>query len=344
MSSLQALPADVAAALRRMGLLPEGARFNATLLPGGVSSDIWKIETATTTFCAKRAVERLRVVDEWRAPVSRNATEVAWFRAVAAFAPGAVPRVLGHDASAGVFAMEFLDPASHVLWKTRLLDGDARLADATAVGSLLATIHARTAGDAVLAREFATDAAFHALRLEPYLLATARRHPDLAARFDSLVASLLANRRALVHGDASPKNILIGPAGPVLLDAETAWYGDPAFDVAFCLNHLLLKCLWHPPARAGYLACARALWAARAAGERAEEAGELEARVAHLVPALLLARVDGKSPVEYLDGEARSRLRSAARALLSDPPSAVGSLCERWEAATAGAPGRYEPV
>ena len=93
---------------------------------------------------------------------------------------------------------------------------------------------------------------FHDIRLEPYLVATAGGHPD---RADGAAAAGARSRprpgAALVHGDVSPKNILVGPAGPVFLDAECAWYGDPAFDLAFCLNHLLLKCLWTPRRAAG---------------------------------------------------------------------------------------------
>ena len=85
------------------------------------------------------------------------------------------------------------------------------------------------------------------------------RIPTWRRGLKALVATTQANKRALVHGDVSPKNILGGPAGPVFLDAECAWWGDPAFDLAFCLNHLLLKCLWTPRARDGFLACFEAM-------------------------------------------------------------------------------------
>ena len=111
--------------------------------------------------------------------------------------------------------------------------------------TVLARIHAFSAARPQLAAEFATDAIFFDIRLEPYLLATAARHPDLAPRIEALVKTTQANTVALVHGDVSPKNILVGAEGPVLIDAECAWWGDPAFDIAFCLNHLLLKCLWN---------------------------------------------------------------------------------------------------
>ena len=156
-------------------------------------------------------------------------------------------------------------------------------------------------------------------------------HPDLAAQLYELVATTRANKCALVHGDVSPKNILVGRDGPVLLDAECAWWGDPAFDLAFCLNHLLLKCLWTPSARARFLACFDALVAAYRAGTTWEPGDALEARAARLLPGLFLARVDGKSPVEYITAETdRNHVRRVARRLLTDPVDHLSAVRSAW--------------
>ena len=134
-----------------------------------------------------------------------------------------------------------------------------------------------------------------------------------------------------MHGDVSPKNILIGPDGPIFLDAECAWYGDPAFDLAFCLNHLLLKCLWTPPATAAFLRAFDALAETYLAGVRWEARAEVEARAAGLLPGLFLARVDGKSPVEYVTAEAdRERVRRTARPLILHPPARLAAVREAW--------------
>jgi aminoglycoside phosphotransferase (APT) family kinase protein len=163
------------------------------------------------------------------------------------------------------------------------------------------------------------------------LRATAGRHPDLAARLQEIAAVTLAGRQALVHGDISPKNILCGPDGPVFLDAECAWYGDPAFDLAFCLNHLLLKGAWKPQWKAGYLVSFHRLAQAYLARIDWEPAPSLEARCAALLPALWLARVDGKSPVEYLVDEAiRARVRQAARHLLKVPVTRLSEVADFW--------------
>jgi aminoglycoside phosphotransferase (APT) family kinase protein len=322
------LPEPVLAFLQRAGLAAPGEAPAATPLTGGVSSDIWKVELARGAVCVKRALPRLRVAQLWEAPVERNRYEWRWMQAAARIAPGSAPRVLAHD-DAGVFAMECLDGERYPLWKSELRAGRADAAFAHQVGERLARIHAATAGDARVAAEFATDASFHAIRLEPYLLATARRHADLAARLEALAARTAATRAALVHGDVSPKNVLAGPDGPVFLDAECAWYGDPAFDLAFCLNHLLLKCLWVPQAAPRFLECFDAL--ARAYLGAHAPAG-LEARAASLLPGLLLARVDGKSPVEYLTEEAqKDRVRRVARVLLLAPPATLAEVRAAWQ-------------
>jgi Ser/Thr protein kinase RdoA (MazF antagonist) len=146
-------------------------------------------------------------------------------------------------------------------------------------------------------------------------------HPDLESRLSFLVERTWKIKLCLVHGDVSPKNILVGGEGaahspahfPVFLDAECAWYGDPAFDLAFCLNHLLLKCLWVPAKRAAFLSCFDALSTTYLKEIRLPD---VEERAATLLPALLLARVDGKSPVEYLTQENKEVVRSVARELL----------------------------
>ena len=319
-------------ALRRMNLLAPGMVAPAAEpLAGGVSSDIWRVELPTGAVCVKRALAKLKVAADWRAPVERNIYEVEWMRAAGAIVPEAVPRLVGHDPDSGCFAMAFLDQRRYPLWKAELRDGRADPAVAAAVGHRLARIHARTSGRADIVATFATDHIFHPIRLEPYLLATAEKHADLAPALRAIVETTASTKRALVHGDISPKNILVGPQGPVFLDAECAWYGDPAFDLAFCLNHLLLKCLWTPAARDGFLASYAALVQAYHAGIDWEDAADMEARTARLLPGLFLARVDGKSPAEYVTADDdKNRVRRVGGMLLRQPPRTLSAIADAW--------------
>jgi aminoglycoside phosphotransferase (APT) family kinase protein len=117
----------------------------------------------------------------------------------------------------------------------------------------------------------------------------------------------------------------------VFLDAECAWYGDPAFDLAFCLNHLLLKVLWVPAARDGFALSFRALAEAYLRAIGFEDPSEVERRTAALLPALFLARIDGKSPVEYVTDEGdRDQVRRVARPMVADPPPRLSVIADRW--------------
>jgi aminoglycoside phosphotransferase (APT) family kinase protein len=324
------LPEQVLSFLGKLNLLGDDEIPTATALGGGVSSDIWRVELTRGPVCVKRALPRLRVAQLWEAPVERNRFEYEWLRLAGEAVPASVPRVIGQDD--GLLAMEYLAPEAYPVWKDELRKGNAASRFASLVGKQLAAIHAATAGREEVARLFPTDAIFKAIRLEPYLGATARKHVELKQILLALERRTARTKLCLVHGDVSPKNILVGPGGPVFLDAECAWFGDPAFDLAFCLNHLLLKCIWVPRHQAGFLRCFDSL--ARAYLENAtwEDRDGLEARAASLLPGLLLARVDGKSPVEYLNAEEdKQAVRAAASKLLLNTPASLQELKSVWQ-------------
>ncbi len=323
------LPEPILGFLRKHGLAAADEVPPATALSGGISSDIWRVELRSGAICVKRALPRLRVEQLWEVPVERNRYERMWMETANAIVPGVAPKVLAAD-DTGCFAMELL--GTYPLWKTELAAGRADREFARQVGSCLARIHAATAGDQRCAAQFDTDANFHALRLEPYLLAAAKVHASLEKQLKELSERTSQTRLALVHGDVSPKNILIGPHGPVFLDAECAWYGDPAFDLAFCLNHLLLKGLWVPVRRKAFLKCFDVLSEAYLQGVTWEAAATVESRAASLLPGLLLARVDGKSPVEYLTADSdKDFVREIAGGLLRSPPATLAEVRDAWQ-------------
>jgi len=317
--------------LRRMGLIMPEEQFTAEPLPGGVSCDVHLITVGNRHFCVKAALPKLRVTADWRAPAERSHAEVAWMKLVGGIDPDWVPMVLGEDRSHHIFAMEYLPPQDHPVWKRELAEGRADPAFAAMVGERLARIHAETAGREDVAHDFRNGVQFHALRVDAYLLHTATKHTDVAPLIRTLARHLGAAHIALMQGDVSPKNILCGPNGPVFLDAETCCYGDPAFDLAFCLNHLLLKGVWHPEHSSAYLACFSALKQAYFAGAGWESHAGLERRTAGLLAAFLLARIDGKSPVEYLTADNdRNFVRATAKTLLKDSVGHLDVVLERW--------------
>ena len=326
------MSADLEDFLVRSGLAAAGEPQTWTVLSGGISSDIWRVDLPGRTICVKRALPKLRVKDEWQAPADRNLYEWRWFRAVRRWIPAAAPEPLAFDPDKRLLAMAFLPPADHPLWKTEMLAGRVDAGFAAEVGERLGRIHASSSAEPALAADFASDEGFFALRIDAYLLATARRRPEVAAQIEALAERTSSLKLALVHGDATPKNILMGPEGPVFLDAETAWWGDPAFDLASVLNHLLLKRLVVED-RARELNDSFAAMA----GAYLDHAGfepraSIEARAASLLPALLLARIDGKSPVEYVTSEdVRELVRGAAIPLLVRPPETLEAVRAAWD-------------
>lgn len=319
-SGTATLDAQVLAFLRASRLLRSRDAARITPLSGGVSSDIWKIQADDHVFVVKRAVPVLKVATLWQADPHRSQREVDYLKWLEGVAPGWGPRVLAHDPERCLMAMEWLPPGEFALWKTELLAGSIDPGFAGRVGHRLAHLHHLSSTDPGLADRFGDLSFFRDLRLDAFLFETGRKHADLAATLENVAASLIAHRFALVHGDVSPKNILIGPAGPVLLDAEVATWCDPAFDLGFCLTHLALKALSLPAHTEILLASFSRLAHEYLSEVSWEMPSALEARAARLVPALMLARVDGKSPVEYLRAESdKARVRAVSRQLITGP-------------------------
>ncbi|AVA26476.1 MULTISPECIES: aminoglycoside phosphotransferase family protein [unclassified Rhizobium] len=317
--------------LQKSGLKEPSEEAIYKPLTGGVSSDIYRVELPGRALCVKRALPKLKVATDWQAPVSRNEYEWNWISFVAKHFPSAVPKPLAHDPSSGVFAMEFLPGDEYPLWKAELLQGHVDLKAAEIIGRRIGQIHSVSARMPGLPEQFDSTRNFYALRLEPYLVATAAKHPFISDRLSELVDRTANTRHALVHGDVSPKNILLSKIGPVFLDAECAWFGDPAFDLAFCLNHLLLKKLIVENAAPELAASFEALTSAYLNEVDWEDREAVEARTSSLLPALFLARVDGKSPVEYVTEESQRMLvRKVAVPLIASPRRKLAEIAQAW--------------
>jgi len=324
------MPADaLLSQLRRLGLLAAGD-VHVEPLAGGVSGDIFLVAQNGHRFVVKQALAKLRVKDDWFADVGRNRYEQEYLRYVGEFLPHAVPKVLASDAAQGFFVMEYLGEG-YANWKSLLLGGAAQTSHAQWAGRILGEIHARSWKDPEAQALFATARNFHELRIEPYLLTTGTRHPHLRTWFEAEATRLEKASLCLVHGDFSPKNILIRKDRMVVLDCEVAWFGDPAFDVAFLLNHLFLKSLHLLGQRDDFLALGAGFELAYLEALGAERSAEVARHVPRLLLMLLLARVDGKSPAEYLtDPRKREFIRRFVAGNLPAPPSTLPQLQQLW--------------
>ena len=322
--------------LRQDGV-PLGASARADALAGGVSSRIYRVRDRARAFVVKSALAKLRVASDWRSDPGRNRHEQLYLRYVGELFPKNVPRILFASGPHGYFGMEFFGDG-FTNWKAALQRGECDPRVARQVMRLLARIHDGSRGRPDLARQFATTRNFRQLRTDPYLRTAGRRHPALAACLKREAARLERTRECLVHGDFSPKNILVGGRRIVLLDCEVAWYGDPAFDVAFLLHHLCLKALLQAPRDRGVAAlfdAAVRAYFSEVRGMRRRRAAALDRRSARLLLMLLLARVDGKSPVEYLTAPKKDFVRRFVSGLLPGFAGPLAEVRERWFAALA---------
>lgn len=306
-----------------------GRAARVTELGGGVSNTVLLVETADCRLVLKQALGKLRVEDDWFSDRERVFREAAAMRWVAPhLPPAAVPEILLEDRENCLFAMSAA-PASAETWKSRLLRGVTEASVAETVGRMLARIVSASWRDPGSARVFGDQTVFDQLRLDPYYRTTACRHPDLALYFERLLAESSERRVCLVHGDWSPKNFLVSSDAVMAIDFEVTHFGDPAFDSAFLLNHLLLKSFYRPEWSGEFARLASGFWEAYCAGLPRECDWIEQATLQHL-GCLLLARIDGKSPAEYItDPALRERVRAFARRLIVTPPARITDVFEQ---------------
>ena len=333
------LDADSAVAmLASRGLVSRSAR--ARVLGGGVSNIVVLVEDGGSRVVVKQSLPRLRVRDKWLADRGRILREWRALAELGLILPaGRVPALLFLDADNFLYAMRAAAP-SGTDWKQRLLAGECDPAIARRVGATLGLIVRGTWGVRRFRELFGDQRAFRQLRTDPYYRTIARRHPSIAGVVEDLVEESAKRRVAMVHGDWSPKNLLVENGSVTCIDFECAHFGDPSYDAGFLLNHLILKCFHRPQAADGYLALAQSAlcWTLGMLPPAALPWFERSA-MRHL-PLLLLARVDGKSPVEYLrTSQTRATVRRLALTLIGERARALEGVLSRVEAALEGVPG-----
>ncbi len=319
--------------LRETGRVPPDQTPVITRLPGGVSNRTVLVEPPNAAaFVLKQALAKLRVATDWYSHPDRIHREALGLRWLVQLAPpGTTTPLVFEDKTHHLLAMQAV-PRPHENWKSQLLAGRVEAAHVKQFGQILGTIHRRARERREeIAPVFDDRTFFDSLRLEPYYRFTATLRPEAAGFYADLIAETTASRLTLVHGDYSPKNVLVSQDTLVLLDHEVIHFGDPAFDLGFSLTHFLSKAHHLPARRQTFWSAARLFWEAyrQTAGELALSHG-FEARVVRHTVACLLARVDGRSPLEYLGETEKNRQRTAVLSLLGNLPTIVPELIERF--------------
>lgn len=292
------------------------------ILPGGVASDVKIVHGPNGPVVVKQALGKLKVAADWRSDPARSAVEVAALRVAAELiGQDAVPRVIDVDPVANAFSMTLIDPRLRN-WKADLLAGRLDRRTAQRAGEVLGRWHAGSRRRPDLAADFADLTFFRELRIDPFFRRVRERFPDLGPHLDGMIDALLTQRTALVHGDFSPKNMLADGADLVLLDFEVAHWGNPRFDVAFLLAHLVLKRARRGAPSEGINDLGGAFVKAYAI----EGGDALDAAAVAMAGALVLARTDGDSPADYLADIDVPAMRAFARGLITAPPTHPSNL------------------
>lgn len=328
---------NAAEILHSRGHLTDPHTAKVRELSGGVSNAVFLIEQGDTRFVVKQARGKLRVAADWQCSVERIWREVEVLRVFNRVlidpngaAPPPVPQILWTDRELYAYAMTAASPESRT-WKELLFAGAAPDHIAGFVGDILGYVHGKTWHQSDIAESFDDRTFFAQLRLEPYYVAAAEKYPPLAKQLRNLVDQTWREQHALVHGDFSPKNILVHGL-PFFIDFEVGHYGDPAFDVGFCITHLVLKCIHLPDRRTFLQRQIYDFWRLYIGAlniclfDRGFAIGGdlkmLEARCVQHLAGCLVARVHGKSPVDYLTRAEQLRAEKLSEQLFALGPAA----------------------
>jgi aminoglycoside phosphotransferase (APT) family kinase protein len=313
--------------LRQRGLIGTHENPRVTLLSGGVSSRVVLVERSNGEACVlKQSLPKLRVAVDWYSNperVHREAAALRWLIELGL----SVPALHFEDFDHHLIAMDAV-PEPHENWKHMLLAGRLHLPHIDAFAQMLADLHIRSsARRAEIAIDFEDRTYFESLRIEPYYLYTADQVPGARAFLEDVVASTRANRACLVHGDFSPKNVLIHRQDMILLDHEVAHFGDPAFDIGFSMTHLLSKAHHLREYRTDFQEGAVRYWSRYWRQVSTEEwSTGLEVRAVRSTLACLLARVAGRSQLEYLDHAERLNQKRVVLNLMERTPTGMPDL------------------
>lgn len=324
--------AELIAYLRDFGAIGVGEIPEVDQLSGGVSNrTVMVTRPSGEAWVLKQGLPKLRVETDWFCSPLRTHREAMGLQLLARLTPpGTIPELVFEDRENNLFAMEAV-PRPHENWKRMLLAGKMAENHVALFARLLGTIHRRAVKEPGCLTGFEDLSFFEALRLEPYYRYTGEQIPETGKFFESLLQETRDRRVTLVHGDYSPKNILVHEERLVLLDHEVIHFGDPAFDLGFSLTHLLSKGHHLKAYREWFLRAALLFWETYWDEVASEDWTEgLEARSVRNTLGCMLARVAGRSPLEYLTLAERARQEEVIVAMLMNPPKRMNGLVEQF--------------
>jgi len=304
--------------LLEKGIIKKDEDYFIKYLSGGVSGTTAFVQAGSQDMIIKQALAKLKVAEEWLCDPSRMEAEMKSNEIYHRLVPENVPKVISYDPENYIFVREAA-PDSCRMWKTDLMTSQLDFEVSAKVMQTLATVHNKCADDAEVAKEFEDKEIFYELRISPYIEFILKKHPQLTDYAKPISDELMNSNITLVHGDYSPKNIVLDGRKVFVTDYEVAHYGHPAFDVAFLANHLVLKAIHMRDFGGAFLAMLRQTLKLYFDQVEFMDKKELETSFVKLLPLLMIARVDGKSPVEYIvDEDVKEFVRTVAYDLINN--------------------------
>lgn len=269
---------------------------------GGISSTVALAKQGETLLIVKQALETLKVAELWNCNPGRILVEKNALEIYGKLVPDCVPGLVYYDDENYIMVREAVSE-DWCMWKTQLLEGIFDYEVAKKAVMALVTVHNATAGDLGVKELFKDNQYFYELRISPYIEQVVKKYPRLKEKADKVIHMLMNEHIALIHGDYSPKNILVDHSQICILDLEVAYYGHPSFDLAFFSNHFFLKAFKNPQWTGQYLDMLDYMTEIYFQNVTCCNGTVLEKQTIQVLAFLLLARIDGKSKIEYLTEE-----------------------------------------
>ena len=286
-------------------------------LTGGVSNVVLAVKSDSKDLVLKQALPQLKVAAVWKADQRRAIVEANGMKLLHSITPESVPELIDFDPENFTLTMERL-PRTCTVWKSDLLGGVIKPSIGADLGRILAAWHNFGADSKESRDAYMEDSLFDQLRVTPFYRAVAKVNPPLDARIQELITEISTAKITLVHGDFSPKNIMITDADkPIVLDFEVLHTGNPVFDLGFVTAHLLCKYLRIEDEKQRSLLRETAISFINSYARTCNI--EVAKSLAHHVAVIALARVEGVSPVNYLETAGKARVQSVTKAALADP-------------------------
>ena len=296
-------------------------------LEGGVSSEVFKVKTKKKLYCLKRSLPKLRVKKDWFVNTNRLKYEYLWLKHCKSIIPNGIPNVYKFSSKKDFLILQYLDEKKYKNLKIQLLEKKINYKIIEKISKDLFKIHINSTNKYIKKKFSKNSKNFYDLRLDAYFKEVGRMHPSLNKKIKNIIENYKINSSTLVHGDFSPKNMLIFNKTIKYIDAETCNYGDPVFDVVYFANHLLIKSIHIIEKKKQFINCYSIFLYTYIKSLKIDERDKFFKRCVAMIPIMLLARIDGKSPVEYIKKNAiKNKIRLLSFRLINNPPKSFEKL------------------